>query len=368
MYIPQFMSYIQNLFNIHREPEPPDNNDHYTKHAADVVDSFDYDNMYPSEKEIGCSYSNPMAYPPILPEVEPDTELNTEPIQNEFLDERLPLSLPPQPPPPPPLQPSQSSQQHLLDEFDRKFSHLSSLSEIRDESGMAADSIYNLQYVLTDDDIEDIVAKRKKTKHLYAELMTSRMFLRRFQEPYKDDKIYEKYILKALKDIREPHMSRKSTIDSIQKHYSHNRSKESSFSVEKKVLPVVVSQAAVPAKSQDGFKGMASKGKELIQKFLPIPVAVAAPNAENPQTVSTSSKSRRKSDPNGEWSLTILLGHIHPSQEHWTFRFSGFRKNEALSLPPSQPEQNAVVSNPLSFKTPKKSNPVGRTLQGLFRK
>jgi len=63
--------------------------------------------------------------------------------------------------------------------------------------------VYDSQYLLTDEDIDKIVAfyKSKKKKKLPYDLFTSKMFLQRFQEPYKDYNIYEKYILKALRDI-----------------------------------------------------------------------------------------------------------------------------------------------------------------------
>lgn len=85
------------------------------------------------------------------------------------------------------------------------------------------DPIYNSQYLLTDSDIDKIVdyyKNRKAKGHIsnfsFVELFSSRMFLRKFKEPYKDDKIYEKYILKILKDIY------------------HNRTEDSTF---EKTLP-----------------------------------------------------------------------------------------------------------------------------------
>lgn len=69
------------------------------------------------------------------------------------------------------------------------------------------DSIYNAQYLLTDADIDAIIdyykCKTTKNNFSYVELFTSKMFLKKFKEPYKDDKIYEKYILKVLQDIHE---------------------------------------------------------------------------------------------------------------------------------------------------------------------
>lgn len=70
--------------------------------------------------------------------------------------------------------------------------------------------VYNIHYVLTEQDIDDIVqyykSKHKKTngkkQHFtFVELFASKMFLQKFKEPYKDENIYKKYILKVLIEI-----------------------------------------------------------------------------------------------------------------------------------------------------------------------
>jgi len=90
--------------------------------------------------------------------------------------------------------------------------------------------IYDSQYLLTDDDIDKIVAyyRSKKKKKLPYDLFTSKMFLQRFQEPYKDHNIYEKYILKALKDIQSEQEEMRSNTTLVSKPNAENSYEENS--------------------------------------------------------------------------------------------------------------------------------------------
>ena len=222
------MTYLHKLFKTNDEKNDSFSNAEQSQNSSKSINAYD---LYPCEKDRSWSQnfvSNPMNLLSQIQSLRLENDSVTPP----------PVQLPPPlPPPPPPLEKKISFSLELLNRkntFDsesvltdtdwtkqnsnRNSNRINNQNLSIENRQLSVDTfsansetvhpIYNSNYLLTDNDIDEIVSyfkkKRKKTKKLlYIELFTSRMFLRRFQQPYKDDNIYEKYVLKALREIRE---------------------------------------------------------------------------------------------------------------------------------------------------------------------
>lgn len=150
------------------------------------------------------------------------------------------------------------------------------------------DTIYTPDYLITDTDIDHIVDyyKRKKRKKHFVELFTSKMFLRKFKEPYKDDKIYQKYILQVLQDIAEAKTS----------------SKKSRYLKSKKAAEMIPDE-----EEEEEDEDEDDDDEE-----------------EEKEEEKEESKVRKE-----EWQCMIFLGRLQQTQESWKIQFSSFREKKA---------------------------------------